>query len=105
MEKPTTESRDVDMIQSHNIDEPITNVDISNKNVEKPTTSLISSTPSIHNQGTYYVFNMLEEPIRSGLLLLLLFLVWYLRLLLLNINITLTIFGIFANTNFFKYQT
>lgn len=57
MEKPTTESRDVDMIQSHNIDEPITNVDISNKNVEKPTTSLISSTPSIHNQGTYYVFN------------------------------------------------
>lgn len=56
MEKPTTKSKDVDVMQSHIIEELITNIDVSNKNVEKPTTSLISLTPPIHNQGTY-VFN------------------------------------------------
>lgn len=52
VEKPTTKSRDVDVIQPHNIDELTTNSDAANKNMEKPTTSSFSPTPPIQDQGT-----------------------------------------------------
>lgn len=52
VENLTTENRDVEVLQSHYIDKLTTNSDVANNNVEKLTTSLISPTPLISNQGT-----------------------------------------------------
>lgn len=39
MEEPTTKGRNVDVIHPQNNEEPITNVDVSNKHMEKSTTT------------------------------------------------------------------